>query len=561
MKHVWHLFLKDLARVKPFAAALVLLAGLRPLLGLAAIVQDDFAYGEATRYENLDLTLLILHAVGVWLLALWLAQLDSPRRPDAFLHTRPVSRGALWTAKLLGAWILCALAPLLVWLPWWLGCGMAGADLRALAISHVSGLALLTIPALTLGALVRDYRRAVLWSVAVAVVIMCLPVLLTSPGESKWRYLSNREWVLRFGAWLILGSSAVLTLLCLLYRRHPRRAGFAVWVAAALALGGAFHRTDWPAVEAPADPHKRNGSPPAGTVKPQPETTPWRDAAAFPGLRVDFTSLKRSLTDVVSEQGIRKMPVYTLRVRATGTDGLVPQIGIESIAYSARDGTSVRSRNDILFPAFLDDFSALFPRLSQGTPADAPSAGKNFTGVWIDSPLDTLSGPLTVHADLCVKLLRPVLVSRHTLAPTGWHRAGGIGYRIRDVREATESGRGVELSLVKTEFCSHGLWALWHWSDPYDPLRYLHVFDGQGRWVSEYTHRSSPIYTVAGVQVRHDTTLVQPARILPPDGESIRSAFTPEWQAGLSYASVRLDPVARVRLEMNATDLVVERED
>jgi hypothetical protein len=565
MKLVWHLFRKDLARVKFLVAALLLLVALRPLLGLIALAQDNFTHDEATRYEDLDAVLLLLQVVGSWLLTLWLARLDSPRRPDVFLHTRPVSRRALWSAKLLGAWALCAFAPLLVWLPWWLGCGMGGPELRALVITHVAGPALLVTPALVIGSLVGDYRRAVLWSVAFVVVVMCLPVLFSHPGESQWRPFSNRAWTLRLGVWVLFGLASALVLLGLLHRRHPRWTGFAAWAAATFVLGLGFHKLPWPG------PASRAASDRSARSMPDHDSTPWseHDAAAFPDLRIEVASLKhrqheRAHTPPYTVFNLHNF--FTLDVRVTGAPGLAIDTEIEAITFTARDGTSMRIEHDFLLGAPADQYGAAFAPPPSGPAPAAPPTSVVLRRVWDDETADQLAalvGPLTVHADLRLTLRRPVLLARHPLEPGGWHRDGGGIYRIRSLRKSTTRPSEFELHQIRTTFSNSSAWSLWtRFDDRLDPRRRrLGAFNSQGHPITIYYASGYPNYTVAGVEIDHTTELLEPHYTPSPDGFSTRPTPTREWLAGLSYANVRFDPVARLRRELHATDLIVERID
>lgn len=542
MKLVWHLFRKDLGRVKIFASALFLLVALRPLLGVIAIAKNDFTYRDAIRFENIDSLLLLGHVIGAWLLTLWLAQLDSPRRPDAFLHTRPVSRRALWSAKLLGALALCAFAPLLIWFPWWLGCGMTGSTLRALIVGHVAGLTLIVIPAFTFGTLVRDYRRGVLCSIVFAIVAVCLYVLFSYPGESPRHHLANRDWILRTIVWVLFGLSATLALLGLLYRRHPRWTDFTAWAAATVVLGVTCHRTHLPAAR----------------------PVVWREhnAAAFADLQIDSTSLKRHTS---SHSGPAEKTLYTMRARATGTDGfLLPHTEIETISFTAQDGASVSFKDDFLWSYDADDLAPLFALPPEPT-RDASRAPKTLGRVWDREQavrLDTLSGPLTVRADLRITLRRPVLVSRQPLEPSGWHRGDGIGYRICFVQNATGPYPGIELKMVQTELDSSGSWMLWQWLDRQrDHLVHrVGAFDAQGRSVLDSSTQNSARYTVAGVKVTHIIDSLHMPWIKAPDGKWTTPTPTPEWRAGLSYAAINLEPVARLRRELIATDVAIERQ-
>ncbi len=269
MRLILHLLAKDLVRIRVYALALLGLATMRPTLGLLVLhAPDPWSREDARWFELADDFLLMGQVVGAWLLSLWLVQLDAPRRATAFLHTRPVSRFVLCTAKLCAAWLSGAVAPTLVLVPWWIFGAPRLDQLLAVSLTYVTGLSLAVLAALVIGSAVDNYRRAVLWSVVAAVVAMCAPLLLrdvegfgsTTPGQE-----TVHQVLWRLGAWCAWGTVAGLILLALLYRRQLKWRGF-ILAGAGLGLAAySLHHTRWPDYSPFAGPNRANAS--AGDLK------------------------------------------------------------------------------------------------------------------------------------------------------------------------------------------------------------------------------------------------------------------------------------------------------
>ena len=245
MKLLFHIVRKDAARIRWLW--LVWIGVLAAKLGLALFL----AVSDTGRFHALPVepSLRILDTLDValvYLLAAWMMLEDAPMNDRHFVRTRPVSRGTLLAAKIVGALMLFWLPAVAVWLPWWIYCGFTAGDICAEAGVVFAGKALAVLPAFLVASLVDSFRRVLLWT-----PVWLGGLAITVPVPFMWminRSVGGRGpgddldllglWQSRFLlAGAVLVGGAALLLVWQFFRRRPREvavalaAGFAViWV-------------------------------------------------------------------------------------------------------------------------------------------------------------------------------------------------------------------------------------------------------------------------------------------------------------------------------------------
>ena len=136
MNFVWHIVKKDLRALRWPLVVWVALIAAKLAMGVLLLTSDTT--GDQELFDTLSgisKVLAGLEFLGVVLVAA-LIQEDMLVGTTAFWITRPISGARLLTAKLLGLGIIFVVLPVLVTVPWWLGChlslgAMAGAALSA----------------------------------------------------------------------------------------------------------------------------------------------------------------------------------------------------------------------------------------------------------------------------------------------------------------------------------------------------------------------------------------------------------------------------------------------
>ena len=250
MKLLLHIVRKDAARIRWLWLAWIVVLVAKVGVGLA------FEFVGMTFRSKLDLGSCVLIQGGLvtadvimtYLLAAWLVMEDAPMRPDHYARTRPLSRGDLLAAKSLGALLLLGLAPVLVWLPWWIYSGFGWAACLREAVVTVAVQGVIVLPAFLIASIVDSFRRVLLWTpVWIGALMITIPVPLLWIVAMREGAGGPRDdldllglWQSRFllaGAILVAGAATLVVWQFL--RRRPREA----IVGAAACLGATMAAT------------------------------------------------------------------------------------------------------------------------------------------------------------------------------------------------------------------------------------------------------------------------------------------------------------------------------
>lgn len=183
MKLIWHIVLKDLARLRLWLALWVTLFVLQVGLGFGLL------YGDGTNLDwpiwlQLASAALVLLQVVTGLIALChLVHEDRVVGTDMGWRTRPVSPARLLAAKFLGAGLGFALLPVVIMVPWWLVCGFEWPELWRAALSAIGWQVLIIIPAFWLASLTDTIGRFLLWLLVGVIALITVMLTLVFPGS------------------------------------------------------------------------------------------------------------------------------------------------------------------------------------------------------------------------------------------------------------------------------------------------------------------------------------------------------------------------------------------
>jgi len=206
MNLTWHIAKKDLRRFWGPLALLCAVIVLKFGVGVSLLVTnepDGAWFGHMAVYAH------VLSGIGLFVTYMLVAaviQEDSVASP-AFWQTRPISGARLLAAKTLGIVLMFGLLPVLLSIPWWLGCGFGWAEIGGAATETFMiqmGVALLALPwALVTG----NYGRFLLWTLVVAVAWVTVALLLLGHAITSRDYISQSAVVIRL---LVVGLVAVM---------------------------------------------------------------------------------------------------------------------------------------------------------------------------------------------------------------------------------------------------------------------------------------------------------------------------------------------------------------
>jgi hypothetical protein len=245
MNLIWHIAKKDLRRFWLPTLLLCVVAGLRFGVGLSLLHANGFDpdwFGRMAIYSS------VLQGFGfliTFLLAAAVIQEDAAAAP-AFWQTRPIVPFTLLMAKALAVFVLFGLVPVGVTLPWWLGCGLGGAQLVHAAGEVFALQALAVLLALPWAAVTGDFGRFLLWTLVAAVgaatfVLMFAAQVLVMQGN-YWGSGVTRLL-------LVVGIAAAGGLAATVHQFATRRTerSIAVIVIAACCAAGVARWSRWDA--------------------------------------------------------------------------------------------------------------------------------------------------------------------------------------------------------------------------------------------------------------------------------------------------------------------------
>lgn len=218
MKLIWHIFKKDLCRLR---WPLLLWTGL--LLGQIAVGARLFSSGSLApgwiQRESLFLwlTFLLEMAASYFLVAALVLE-DALTDSRSFWVTRPISGIRLLSAKLLGIALVFFLWPVVVALPWWLFCGFGAKEAALAAVQTFGPQTAVVLLAMVLAAVTGRGDRFLLWTLVVLGVVPLLGVAFA--GEVRYRGMPVELMATRY---FMATGVAVLTASLVLWLQYRTR--------------------------------------------------------------------------------------------------------------------------------------------------------------------------------------------------------------------------------------------------------------------------------------------------------------------------------------------------
>lgn len=218
MNLTWHIIKKDIRRER---AGLLVWATLFVAQVVIGYVLLHHSAGRRLWIDNMQISSAVL--VGLQFLLCYalvarLVQADPLQGTDMFWATRPISGRRLLLAKGGAALLVFGLLPVLLRLPWWIGCGFTMRDVFWTAVNTVGWQLVVIAPAFLIASLTNEFPRVLLWSLLLFVGGMMGFGLLASlfnpggvVGEGPLDYAGihyTRIWLMAVSAVLLMGGLA-----------------------------------------------------------------------------------------------------------------------------------------------------------------------------------------------------------------------------------------------------------------------------------------------------------------------------------------------------------------
>jgi hypothetical protein len=247
MSLTWHIVQKDLRALKwPLGLWLLCIV---VKLGIGVMLLNATGEEGAEWFRNLDIFAKSLAAGELlsFVLVAALIQEDLMVGTTAFWMTRPISGGRLLCAKLLSIGLVFIVAPVLVTLPWWLGCNYGSGEIAWAAAETVAVHAIVVLAALLWAAVTDGLGRFLMWTL---VTLFTLPTLtgIIAYYSTRGRPAIPSDLVATRLA-LAVGLAALGALVVVVHqfltRRTLRSAAIIGATVGASALFGAFWPWSW----------------------------------------------------------------------------------------------------------------------------------------------------------------------------------------------------------------------------------------------------------------------------------------------------------------------------
>ena len=432
---------KDLVRMRLWLACWAALLVAPILMGAWFVGHNPFE----KRDGDLQSEVAILTGVQVfvaYLLTILVLQEDSVVGTRQFWLTRPISRARLLAAKALSVLVIVGLAPVAVSVPWWLGCGFTAGQMTEAAGETLLVLTLAMLPAAAMATLTDSFARALLWTVALAAVLLFGGFFFTvfNVGTLQGRRdasLMVTRCILAVGA-IALGMLALVIVQFFARRRGGWVGAIATLMVIAIVTAARW-RSSWFADALPEHHVERASAVTlsfGGAVAGHPPGRAKAMAAKVPPLQRVETAF--AVSSVAPELGLLS---GTARQRWTWPDGTSIE-RVEGFSGSA----DFASLAGLAMPNAGDVRRALASRLGRPLAANEQVV---IASAWLPPSLVARmhKEPPKFEARLWWRLLRPELRVEVPLAPGPWKAGRGHGVGVADVQSHKDT---VDLTFVST---------------------------------------------------------------------------------------------------------------
>lgn len=558
MNLVLNIVAKDLRRLRGWVIGWLAVVAVPLVIGVLLLQK------EPTQRQFNGIGTALFAAVGLqvvvaYLMTILLVQADRVVRTDAFWVTRPISGGRLLTAKLLAAGIIFVGGALLLYVPWWLFCGLGVREIFAAAVELLPPALAVVVPGMLIGGLTDSIGRALLWSLVFAAVGVMTPFFFsTIMNSSSPRAASDLILYVAIGCGVTLLAMASTVVLLYRTRRYTR------WLAVPAAglvvalLVGRFMPLVWRPANEPSewraeraaqvtvgyhDAYSRSGAPSRNNLER------WDNAW------VGF-ALRGVPTDLFAE-GVGARHRWTWaggvhvgregRLSVLGTSGSVPMMGLK---WRPPDPETVEWRRQ------------------QSRPRRVPTRSQPMTrpeeGIWLQANV-LLPGSIAERLDrepanytgsLWLTLRRPTVMNEAPARAGSWRRGEAQAMRVGDI-EARDDAIVIRL-VDTTAFSLLSTYREWrnrvNWFGTRNGQGFLLVNRARGEYLPMNDRPRGVV--VAGVQLTwHELT-----------GNGLRARRADKWESppgwleDATVAFVRSVPESVFRRDVRVDPMRVRRD-
>ena len=520
MKLVWHIVWKDIRRLSAPAGCWIAFIAVTAIAFTQAGLPEDAVQGSiagqwVNGLEGFAVVIVVLQHIAGVLLAATLMLEDSPADVTAFWPTRPISGLRLLAAKLIVAFGLLIIAPLLPLLAVWTASGFSGPEVRAAALEFSTLRIMFTVPALALAAVSGNLARflaLVLGAILLEVLTLGVADLVTptlgSAGTS---------------AYFMANVVAALGVILILIRQYAGARKSAWGVTAAVLIVGGIVGSTWT----------------------------WDLSTYLPALRRAATTPEQPQDRGVVLQPVSirpNEPVLEFKVRGSiaADRWYAPQQGIVRLTWPDQPAATFFLWKNAQWG---DDAAR---QIASATPRSDAHIWQLRMNPGEESRGRTITMPPTLSGKITIAVLRGRMLCEIPLRPGAEARAGSSRVRAAGIRLAGDYQERRQIALE--ERAAHLVAQDDFWTS------YFSGFESQPREHSVYLlrHRetgyvSSPLAAVGGAAWMHGL-LVRPVTL----EFELPAGAPPEWERGATLVKVSFEtertferalPIAQVALQ------------
>lgn len=418
MNLTWHIVKKDLRALKwPLLLWLLLIIA---RLGIGVMLLNAEGTEGIEWFNRMDLMAKTLGALELvsFVLTAAVIQQDLLVGTTAFWMTRPISGARLLRAKLLGIGLVFFVAPVMVTLPWWLGCDYGINEIAWAVAETVAVQAVAVLIGLLWSVVTDGFARFLMWTLVTLVATPMLTGIIAYHASRHRGSILPELVATRFLLVLLLAIGGILVVVVhqFLTRNLGRSIAIIAGMVGLIVLTGAFWPWSWN-VESRFYSHLIRQA--------QGE---WPAAAEPPGLAFKLQSVNFS--------GRKDRPdrpaSLTAKYQVEGLTGMQSLMPVQS-EYTLRwpDGTSATGRS--WGRSGLAELMAA-QALSGGKDSDeaaSQTGNVNFTSAMPASTMAKLRGQASSHIlPARFRLMRFESATRVPLEPGRWSVQDSRGERL-----------------------------------------------------------------------------------------------------------------------------------
>ena len=244
MNLVLHIVRKDFLRMRGWLGGWVVVLMMPLVLGGWLIAHNPLE--EPTgRWRDVVSVITGLQLITAYVLTVFLFQEDNVVGTQRFWLTRPISAGRLLLAKTIGALMMFALIPVIVALPWWLGCGFGPAQVMPVAVEMFAVFCLPIIAGALIASLTDSLPRAMLWTLVLAAVVLFGTMAFTMALASRGRLAGGMSLAMSRGLMAVVLLAVEFAAVVALQFFVRRRGGW-LGLAGLVVLLSLFVASRWP---------------------------------------------------------------------------------------------------------------------------------------------------------------------------------------------------------------------------------------------------------------------------------------------------------------------------